>query len=311
MVTGLRQKIKVKIHPSTMLTWSRVIETFESLPGIYQSFFRQLQGETDGELPYIVLTPAVEWGFRKTPELLICSAQDILYVLENLEKNLTITTFPTNLILDIEVGAILLFSWLTIRGVTSDGLFSSKTIEFNSVSYPHFIPCINLARNAPAAPNAPALEHEKQKFEFLTPYTYKFTNYGRKSLMGDEKVLQIIWQPEIREPMFSRLGMVFHRTVSYAHLSILTDEELILIREDDLTHITKGNRYGGIWRYIPHRSLRSVRLIESDHGKLILTIGLAGKTEIQVMFRIENRPQLDEFVRMVEGILEREASPAV
>jgi hypothetical protein len=241
----------------------------------------------------------------------ICSAQDILYVLESQEGTLSITPFPVNQILDIEVGAILLFSWLTIRGVTPNGLFQSKTIEFNSVSYPHFIPFINRARSAPAAPNAPALEQEKRKFEYLTSSTFKFSNYGRKSLMGREKVLQIIWQPEIREPMFSRLGMVFHRTVSYAHLSILTDEELILIREDDLTRITKGNHYGGIGRYIPHRSLRSVRLSESDHGKFNLRIGLAGETEIQVMFRIENRPQLDQLVRTVEDILEREASPAV
>jgi hypothetical protein len=311
MISAMHQKRKMNIHPFTMITWSQAIGTFEALPEIYQPFIRQLQYETGGELPYMVLTPATEKTIRKTPEQIVCSTRNNLYVIENIDRKLSFTAFPIHQIHFLEVGAILLFSWLTIHGMTTDGVNQSKTIEFNSVSFPHFLPFINQVRGAPPRLNQPALDQEKRKFYFLAPTAYKFMNYGCKSLMGNEKVLKIIWEPEIREKFFPRLRIPFSHLKSNACLSILTDKELILVQEFDLNNSYRGTRYGGIWRYIPHRCLNSVRLSESNQGKFNLTISLAGETEIQVLFRNENRPHLDEFIQTVEGIIEREVSLAV
>jgi len=61
-------------------------------------------------------------------------------------------------------------------------------------------------------------------------------------VMGGEKVIHSILQPEIRESMFTVLGKTYFRTISPPHMSILTDRELIMIREE-LTR-RKEDRYG-------------------------------------------------------------------
>lgn len=301
MFAGLHRKMKMKIHPPATITWSRVIGTFETLPDIYQPFFRQLQKRINGEFPYLVFTPTTEKSIRKTPEQLICTANGTLYIIDNTDNNLNITAFPLSQIIFVEVGTILLFSWLTIHGITTEGLEQSKSIEFNSVSYPHFIPIVNQVRGVQKETDIPTYDVEKHKFDFLIPSNYKFLNYARKSLMGDEEVQKILWEPEIREQWFARFGLPFYRTKSFNHLSILTDREYILIREDDLTHSIRENHYGGIWQYIPLQKLRSLNFIENDGENFILQISLQGNTVIPLTFRNENLAKVEDFIGMASA----------
>jgi hypothetical protein len=300
MKINLKRKPRSVINNfNSMITWSRVIETFEALPEIYHPLVHQLQSEL-GHLPYMVLTPFDNFS-SKTPEQVICSVKDRLYILEPHEKKLSVDIFPAGAVRDIEFGAILLYSWMTINGRTLEGDFKTRTITFNSVSYPHFIPFINQARCAPQFPNVGQLEREKSKFDYLTLPAFKFMNYCRKSLMGGEQVLNTIWEPEIREKVFSRLSLPFYHTVSHSHLVILTDRELIVIREEDLTHLIKGNRYGGIWRYIPLRSLRSQKLSESG-ALLSLDLVLDEGSEIQILYRKQSRLDVESLMAGIESM---------
>ena len=58
-------------------------------------------------------------------------------------------------------------------------------------------------------------------------------NYAKRSLLGGEKVIQAIFQPEIRARVFTVLGKSFYRMVSPAKAIIFTDGELIAIREEE------------------------------------------------------------------------------
>lgn len=298
MFAGLRQKMK--IHPPATVAWSKVIGTFEALPEIYQTFFRQIQKDTDGELPYLVLTPASEKMIRRTPEQLACIARDNFYILENVENELRITAFPLSQIYSLEVGAILLYSWIKVQGLTSHGQLQSKTIEFNSISYPHFNPLLKQIRRVPVVGIKKAREAEK--FNCLASSSYKFMNYGRKSLLGDEKVMKILWEPEIRDRFFSKLDIPITRLKSYSHLFILTDKEIILIREDDLTHSIKGAHYGGIWQFIARANLASLKIHESDGNRFFLQINLRGDQTIHLLFRNENRIGVEEMINMLHAV---------
>lgn len=291
-----------------MVTWSRVIETFESLPDLYKSFVHQLQAE-NGEFPYVVFTPGAEKSIRNTPELVLCSTKNAVYFLENRNKELEITSFPFERIRDLEVGSILLFSWLTVFGTASNGEKKSKTVEFNAVSYPHFIPFINAIRKAPGQVDAQKLDLEKKKFNYLNSLTYKFMNYGRKSLKGDEAVLQVVWEPEIRGKLFSRLGLPLYRTYTCAYMLVLTNRELIMIREDEISPLVKGNRYGGIWRYIPHSSLCSLSMCETERNLLELTITLTDENTLSVLFHNENREGVEQLMNKALNILQSVAAP--
>jgi hypothetical protein len=302
MIAGLLRKIKMKIHPPAPITESRVIRNFDMLPEIYQPYFRQLQKGNNGEFPYLVLTPAADKSIRKPFEQLFCTADGTLYIIENTGGNLLITTFPLAQIIFAEVGCMLLFSWLRIHGITTEGLELSKSIEFNSISYPHLIPIMNQIRDVHIEPDTSTYDVEKHKFDFLIPSNYKFMNFGRKSLMGDEKVQKILWEPEIREQWFARLGLPFYRTKSYTHLSILTDREYILIREDDFTHSDRKNHYGGIWQYIPLQNIRSLRILGNNGVNFTLQISLNGNTVIPLTFRNENLSAVEDFIGMATGV---------
>lgn len=301
--TSIKKKISVLSGTrKTMQNWSKVIETFETLPAIYRPFFQTLWDENQ-EFPYIVLTPAVDSFASKSREKLICEFKNTIYTLEPADNQLSISAFPIKSIRNIEVGSILLYSWLTFNGRTQDGIQKSFTIEFNSISFVHFIPFINKVRSAPYQLDQISLEKEKNKFNYLNSSSFKFMNYGRKSLMGGEKVMQIVWEPEIREKIFASFSPFFFRTISTAHLSILTDKELILVREDEHSNLTKGARYGGIWQYIPHKSIQAVNLSESNNNLLRLTISLSQDEEIIIIFRSSNLRDADLLFHQISKII--------
>ena len=74
-------------------------------------------------------------------------------------------------------------------------------------------------------------------------------------------MLQFIWQPEIQVPPIF-ISPVFHsrHTITTAHLLILTDKQIIVLREDERSQLNRGIRYGGVRHFIPLRSIRSSSL---------------------------------------------------
>ena len=85
-------------------------------------------------------------------------------------------------------------------------------------------------------------------------------------------MIQAIFQPEIRAKVFTLLGKSFYRMVSPAKAIILTDCELIAIREEEKA--CGAGRYGGIWDYLPLNKIRNVSLRERDGGLLALSVEL-------------------------------------
>ena len=98
----------------------------------------------------------------------------------------------------------------------------------------------------PAGPAA-----ETSPFAALADVNFKFMNFGLKTIPPGEPVLQILLQPEIRETVFAFLGFTLTRRIAPAHLAILTERDLILIRDDPSQREKAKSPYGGIWNYIP------------------------------------------------------------
>jgi hypothetical protein len=144
---------------------------------------------------------------------------------------------------------------------------------------------------------------EKEKFDHLSGLSFKFMNFGRSSLAPGEKVLQMLFQPEIRQPAWKLPGWTFYRTVTTTHLTILTDKELILIREDQRSFAIKGKRYGGIWQYLPLRSLASVSLAETAAGLLILTFAIPSGETFQQHFAVSCRPELEQLCDQLQRLI--------
>lgn len=298
-LTGARQ---------TRMSWSRVIESLEDIPKIYQESCHRLL-ENVWPFPYIVFAPVVPApitvGTRyRTSDKLLCKIDNVLYVWERVGGKVVVTDYPLEAICFLEVGKILLYSWLTVSGITSAGTASSTTIEFNTATIRHIAPFLDGIRPASADVDEAWYQAEKSRFDSLESVDFKFMNYARDSLVRGEQVMYAVWQPKIRKQIISLLGFPIHRTMSLAHLSILTDKEVIFIGDDKRSVENRGVRYGGIWQYIPLQHITSVSLAKQGSELLMLSLTLSsGEQRLEKVFETSNKEEVEQFRSELDALL--------
>lgn len=277
----------------TMASWSKVIESYEAVPDIYKGFFNSRLVNTQ-QFPYTLLTPALVKPKGKTTEKLIYDSMDAIHVLERTGDHVVATSYPYQTVCTVEVGSILLSSWLTISGMTDTDEASVSTIYYNTSSARHFATFMAKLRPLPNGADEAQFKVEKNKFDYLSSLNFKLMNYGRSGLVCGEAVRQILLQPAIKEPIWTMLGNLFQYTLSAAHLVVLTDRELILIQDMKPGRKIKEPHYGGIWQYIPLRSIRSVTWRESENGRLTLSVAVAPDQTIEKLFAVSSKPELEQ-----------------
>jgi len=278
----------------TRLTWARAIKFQADVPAVYRDFF-EARSAGGQPFPYTVLTPFRDGFFHKTTEKLVVQAEQEINVLENLEDEYKLHCYPFEKISCVEVGTILLDAYVKISGTTKEGNPDSITVRFNSVTDYLFTPILKAIRLAATGHKESSQENEKGEFDHLSRLNFKFMNYARRSLLAGEKVLQFILQPEIQVPIIKFLGGTYRRTLSPTHMSILTDRELIMIREDEPKK-RGGVKYGGIWDYIPLNKITALGLTSKDNDLLMLSIRLSENIPLGFLFQSSAKPELDQLV---------------
>jgi hypothetical protein len=290
VLTGARQ---------TMLAWSKVIETYDEVPAVYKGFFDS-QLKNGKEFPYVVFAPALAGPIHKSGEKLICEMDETIYLLEKDGNQFVVTGYSPKNIRDIESGSILLSSWLTINGIATDGRSTSSIVVFNTATTSRYKRIFDKIRPAVIGADAAGLNFEKEKFDYLSTQNFKFMNYARSSLVSGEKVISILLQPEIR----GQARMFFGTPIRPAHLTILTDMELILITDGESKGKTKTRKpeYGGIWRYIPLRSIVSVSQAETADGLITLSLQLSLGGQIDRIFSGSQKNELEQLRQKIEAL---------
>ena len=131
----------------------------------------------------------------------------------------------------------------------------------------------------------------------------KFMNYARRSIVPGEKVLYTILQPEIRARIVRLFGMSLFRTISTSHLVILTDRQLIIIKDENPGGWGDDSRYGGIWNYIPLDKIASVSLAEKGGNLLTLSIHLPQDDQIDTLFSVSNEQEVELFLNRLGTLI--------
>ena len=277
----------------TMASWSKVIESYETVPTIYKNIFKT-QFPNNQQFPYTLLTPSLVKPGYKTNEKLVCDANDAIHILERNRNQVTVKNYPYQKVYMVEAGSILLCSWLTISGILSTGMADISTIDFNTANTRHFETFFNKLRPTPQSIVGTKSKAEKDKFDYLSTLNFKLMNFGRSSLVCGETVIQILLQHEIRQPIWAMLGSIFLQTIAPAHLTILTSHELILIQ--DIAHGRKVQepQYGGIWQYIPLHSIKAATWSETGNGWLTFSVKLTSNKMIEKLFAVSSKPELDQ-----------------
>lgn len=284
-------------------TWSQIIRSHDALPPAFETAARWLTDD-GSSFPYMVYAPRLAGTRRRTAERLAALTHDAIYIWERSGRQVEMTAYPLETISAIEVGDILLYSWLMVTGLTSEGNAGATTVEFNTVSLDYYRPFINRVRPATTDVSESAFRIEQGKFNYLDSISYKFMNFSRASLLPGETVIDHLWQPRIRRPILTIFGRSFYRTASVAHIAILTDQEFILILEDERSADLKGGRYGSVRRYAPLERVAGVSV--SPRGEYLVALSLTlspDGRQLETMYQADRVDEVERFRAAVESSL--------
>jgi hypothetical protein len=277
----------------TKSSWARSIKSIDLIPEIYKDFFVTLL--SDGrKFPYVILVPSLERFIHRTTEKLICDAGEEICVLERAGNSYEAKCYPFDRVWYIEYRTMLLDSYIKFRGLTREDIPASSTIKFNTINDYLFIPILEKIRLATFDSMSETLNSELEKFDYLVRVNFKFMNFAKRSLIGGEKVFKAILQPEIKESVFAVLGKTYYRTIFPTHMSILTDQELIMIRENESR--SGEDKYGATWSYIPLNHIESLTLNEKNEHLLELSIHLPDSERFKYLFLDSLRQEANQLL---------------
>jgi hypothetical protein len=283
----------------TKSSWAEVVESYAAVPEVFTGFFEAYR--TGGRVfPYAVLTPTFEGFLNPTTEKMICEMDGEICVLERSGNSFRARCYPLQEIHYLETGTILLASYVKIAGVTREGVSATSVLRFNTVSDTRFAPLLEKIRRASAAAgnNIPGLE--SNYFDAWMDRDFKFMNFSRRSVLDGEKLIQAFLQPEIRDRVFVFLGTTFYRLVSPTWACLLTDSELILIREDEKR--IAGERYGGIWQYIPLEKIAKVSILPRNANLMVFSVTLPQNDHPEYLFQTSAKREIDRLMERFNAL---------
>ena len=280
-------------------SWASRIESYADLSDAYKSFFDPFLFE-GRDFPYTVLTPSHERFIHRQSEKLISDFGREIYILERNGSTVEPQCYPVDGISYIEFRTALLASSFKICGMTSEGVHTSSTLIFNSISDYLFKPLMKRARLLTKESGNGIRSSELEKFDHLIEVNFKFMNFAKRSLLGGETVIQSLIQPEIKEGLVTFLKKTYFKTISPTHMSILTDREFIIIQEDAKRR--KEDRYGGIWDYIPLNKIVSSSVKEKSEDMLMLTVQLPENTRFELLFQASAKEELNRLLNQFKEL---------
>ena len=128
---------------------------------------------------------------------------------------------------------------------------------------------------------------------------------ARQNLMSGEKVVQSIYQPGKRQHVLSLLGHHIYRTKFLAHLTILTDKEIILVGDAERVTEKERSPYGGVMRYLPLRKQVTFELAELPDELWALIFCAAGDMRIERLFEASHLQGLQDFKQALSAVSPR------
>ena len=292
-----KQTIKTFDANPTKWSWAIQIESPDAVPDTYKSFFEPIL-ESGQTFPCTVLTPSFNRFMFKSNEKLVCDLGDEIVILERFGDAFEARYYPIEQISYVEVRSILLDSQITICGLTRNGANASSILKFNSVTDYLFDPILQKIRLAGVDLTNRDKGTEAGKFDHLMNVNFKFMNYAKRSVLAGEKVLHFILQPEIQKKFLRFLWMTYYKTVRPTHMVILTDWELILIREERVAN-DKG-KYGGTWDFIPLSKIEKLSLKEDDSELFRFSIQISGNDFLEVPFQASAKGEVSQLMASFE-----------
>lgn len=181
-----------------------------------------------------------------------------------------------------------------ISGVTSQGVYTSSMARCSTATDYVFAPILKRIRLFARGAEKVGQARDVGVFDQWSRSNYKFMNFARNSILEGERVLCSVLQPEIKLERFKAFGRTYYRTISPTHTCILTDHELILIREEALQN--RNDKYGGIWEFIPLNKIAALSITQKNNDLLTLSIQLSTEEGFECLFDAARASEVDSFL---------------
>ncbi len=274
----------------TQRSWARSITSLADVPAAYRSFFQPLEAK-GVPFPLVIIAPSYEGFLHREIEKLVWATSDEVRILEKRGHKIDMRRYPIPGISCVEVSSRLLDARLEIMGLEGDALAPARTaVRFNAVTEYLFSPILTRIR-AGSERSRLARPGIRDPFDAWGTRNFKFMNYAKRSLVGDEEIQQAILQPEISVRIGAAFGRTYRRMVSPTNAIILTDREVIAIRE--VPSPGGRERYGGVWDYMPLRRIDHLSIAGAGQGVVVLSIHLPGEVHVDLRYEASARLELD------------------
>lgn len=275
----------------TMKSWAMEIKTPEEIPRAFKEAFISLV-PGNGNFPYTVYSPPYKFNKIKSNARLLLLLPGRLAVLTKIKSEVETVVFAFKDIDYMEQGSVLLSSWIRLEGMAMDRSHQAVWVGFNTVVDKLFLKFLETIRQTYLRNENGSREMEKDKFSYLADKNFKFMNYSKQSIRDGEEVKNNLFEPEIDVQNFRLFGRVFYKRISPAHLLILSDSEMIILKEPDSRKLSS---YGASCSYIPLDKIESVTSIPDENSKYrSQIIKLKGGKVITLIYREERREELEE-----------------
>lgn len=273
----------------TMRTWAREIKAQEEVPEQFQAAFPQFEES----FPYTIFIPEDKASKfqQRNPQLIIVFDDHFMHV-EQLDNEIVARTSQFSDVFAIDYGVVLLKSWLNIE--TKAGTF---TIRFNTTNDHLFIPIIETIRQQlgqSSRQGSPYDETEIEnqdlsKFDFLDKINFKFMNYGRRCVQNGGSVVAVAYQHEQTLQDIQLFHKTLFRRYKTDFLITLTEEELILIKEDEPIRTNFSPAHGGVFTYIPRHLIEDITFIlQPEDSTCLMEITLPNEIKLTCELGKEN-----------------------
>lgn len=269
--------------------WAKHIETYDAIP-VYLRDTVEQDISFEKHFPYIVFCPSDRYGWRVANEKMLCLMGKTILYYEKAKNNLEMKKCCFEEVIGIEEGHVLLYSWIKITGLFS-GIPDTIFIEFNTVMERLFIKVLDTLRKEINHIDTESCGAELDKFNYLYNIDFKFGNHGKSSILGNEKVLWIVYQKKMK---MKRNLFIYRNVIPESYIIVLTDKELIVVSDRDARKYWQP-KTGSVWTYYPLCQVKGIQLTEGDHEETMKMVTCIGNEQIQRTFQTSN---MNSFVEL-------------
>ncbi len=231
---------------------------------------------------------------RQAPASVLVLTADRLLTATLLEGDVAppVTVTPLADLLRLELGTILLFSWIEWSWASAQALAVHR-VYFNTVGERLFWGLMTAIRRTISAQSDLPAQPGQSKDEAFAALPFKFANIVPNRLMlPDEQVQAMVFQPTIWQRRFG----LFKRRRGPATTVVLSPEHLLVAQEDAPA---AGAAYGMIARYCPRSRLAAMTL-EPAENDLWLTV-VARWRGVEESWRVLFQPGAEPALQVLVG----------